>query len=479
MTPKLHKSFKKGLYIVSLVHQKGKVLVTGEDVLPTIEIQCEQTPSSVALKSDFYWLSKVICNWSNVKPLKNIFERPSTITDSLHFRSCLLQSVYQMQKIVGYEDLGNLHYQILNDPNSGSQIFLFIKNLPDDLRVTSSLKWGSVNKLIKKKMNSFEKSEEKAEQAQMDTNTMDYITANIPDLVSFNDSCVTRLPRGLYIGYVKLTSYIDQLRIIVPDNLSNVFPFVQVRNNAKVSSEEWDSLINLTATPTKLNKVDSTLQHNFINQLYESSLELMRDVGVPEEDFLEHRVYMNEVFEFSSEVSFILLMPNFKQVCSGLGEEEKTIPGHISLPLQQFEIYHMKTYHPDLTKRYALLSTLLEAEVGVTNHLIRQGVSSDDEMKLRNEIQILNQQQKKLDDAWKSMRWIAEVIGNARDSKSTSCLALENLRSRLNSPEDGSDASLTSTDTNLTFTFSTNLSEDVVILAAMLTTNQISEKMKN
>ena len=45
----------------------------------------------------------------------------------------------------------------------------------------------------------------------------------------------TKLPQGLYIGYVRVTSFIDQLKILVPQNPPNVFPYIKIRNNSKVT----------------------------------------------------------------------------------------------------------------------------------------------------------------------------------------------------------------------------------------------------
>lgn len=82
---------------MSLVHQNGKVLVTNEDLLPALEVRCEQNLSDVSLKWDFNWLAKVLCDWSNVKILKRTFEKPRNISDSIEFRFRLLEATFNMQ----------------------------------------------------------------------------------------------------------------------------------------------------------------------------------------------------------------------------------------------------------------------------------------------------------------------------------------------------------------------------------------------
>ena len=43
------------------------------------------------------------------------------------------------------------------------------------------------------------------------------------------------LPRGLYLGYLKLASSMEHINIMVPDATPNVLPHVRVRDNAHVS----------------------------------------------------------------------------------------------------------------------------------------------------------------------------------------------------------------------------------------------------
>ena len=43
------------------------------------------------------------------------------------------------------------------------------------------------------------------------------------------------LPRGLYVGYLKLSSSMDDINVVVPAATPNVLPHVRVRDNANVS----------------------------------------------------------------------------------------------------------------------------------------------------------------------------------------------------------------------------------------------------
>ena len=44
-----------------------------------------------------------------------------------------------------------------------------------------------------------------------------------------------KLPVGLYVGYLKLSSTIDDINVVVPAATPNVLPHVRVRDNANVS----------------------------------------------------------------------------------------------------------------------------------------------------------------------------------------------------------------------------------------------------
>jgi len=49
----------RGLYLAALVHHDGRILVTGDDIVPMIDVDSEF--SSASLSADLYWLMKVFC----------------------------------------------------------------------------------------------------------------------------------------------------------------------------------------------------------------------------------------------------------------------------------------------------------------------------------------------------------------------------------------------------------------------------------
>ena len=83
----------------------------------------------------------------------------------------------------------------------------------------------------------------------------------------------------------------------------------------------------------------------------------------------------------------------------------------------------MQTYHTELCQRYSHLSVLLEAESVVASQQMRETFSEShlkvgkEEKCIKEHVRWLQEQQKHLDETWRSMRWVAEVINNARDCR--------------------------------------------------------------
>jgi len=48
----------RGLFVAALVHHEGRILVTGDDVIPMIDVDTEF--SSATLNTDLYWLMRVM-----------------------------------------------------------------------------------------------------------------------------------------------------------------------------------------------------------------------------------------------------------------------------------------------------------------------------------------------------------------------------------------------------------------------------------
>lgn len=55
------------------------------------------------------------------------------------------------------------------------------------------------------------------------------------DILSYHKRSQQRLPSGLYLGYLKLCSSVDQIKVLVLQKLPNVLCHVKIRDNSNVS----------------------------------------------------------------------------------------------------------------------------------------------------------------------------------------------------------------------------------------------------
>ena len=107
--------------------------------------------------------------------------------------------------------------------------------------------------------------------------------------------------------------------------------------------KEWNALVNLNSREesTKSFKSNANVLNDhkqFALQVFKSCNELLKQLKIDKNEICRHRLYVKEMFEFNQEVAFILLLPSAKEVCSGLGDEQRNFPGCINLPLHHFEI---------------------------------------------------------------------------------------------------------------------------------------------
>lgn len=57
----------------------------------------------------------------------------------------------------------------------------------------------------------------------------------LQDILSYHKRSYQRLPPGLYLGYLKLCSSVDQIKVLVTQKLPNILCHVKVRENNNIS----------------------------------------------------------------------------------------------------------------------------------------------------------------------------------------------------------------------------------------------------
>lgn len=155
----------------------------------------------------------------------------------------------------------------------------------------------------------------------------------------------------------------------------------------------------------------------FLDQIASASRRLFKDMEIPTECIINHRIYDLEVIELNTDVSFIMICPPAEQACSVPGQKEILLQKGdlLSLPIQAFEMIHLQTYHTNILNKYSKLSCVLELDVALAAHSHREAFSSSELQTAKERLSKLEDLQNNLNIVWKAERWLMDLIGFARD----------------------------------------------------------------
>ncbi|KAH7948672.1 hypothetical protein HPB49_000628 [Dermacentor silvarum] len=438
--PKFQRTLKRGVYLACLFYNEDRILVTTEETLPILEVD-DCYPAS--FQTDFHWLMKarrsaffVACTWDDVKTLRLDMEK-SHSSSNVHFRSKLLQTVEQMQSALGVQDLGQVYYKPLRD-YEGTAVVCVVKYVSEPKTVSAlSVRWIPLAK-IQRRMPSVSDGGELPSAAEM-------LVSSIQEMMTYNQTSSKPLPRGLYLGYLKLKSSMDLISVLVPYRNPNVLPHCRIRDNPHVSREEWQwlkSLGDLSQSPPSSDELrpegassvapdagsESSSERRPQLQPDESQLRFQRAVSaaarslfaqleVPPELYDAHRLYDAEVVELAEGVSFLLVLPAVESVCSVPGQRDELTSRAdcLALPVQVFEVVHLGTYQAPLIARYARVSAMLETDTVLAQHANREAFSAPEVAAARSRLTQLQDFQAQLEQTWRGMRWIMDALSFARD----------------------------------------------------------------
>lgn len=140
-------------------------------------------------------------------------------------------------------------------------------------------------------------------------------------------------------------------------------------------------------------------------------------MDITPEDSSAHRLYDIEIIDLTPEVSFIVICPSAELSCSVPGQREILLQRGdlLSLPIQVFEIIHLKTYQAGFIQKFSKLSSLLELDAATANHLHREAFSNTELAQAKERLATLHELQTKLNNTWRCARWLMDVITFARD----------------------------------------------------------------
>ncbi|XP_077527009.1 ankyrin repeat and fibronectin type III domain containing protein wide awake isoform X3 [Haemaphysalis longicornis] len=431
--PKFQRTLKRGVYLACLFYNEDRILVTTEETLPILEVD-DSYPAS--FHTDFHWLMKVACTWDDVKTLRQDMEK-SHSSSNVHFRSKLLQTVEQMQSALGVQDLGQVYYKPLRD-YEGTAVVCVAKYVSEPKTVSAlSVRWIPLAK-IQRRMPSVSDGGELPSASEL-------LVSSIQEMMTYNQTSSRPLPRGLYLGYLKLKSSMDLISIMVPYRNPNVLPHCRIRDNPHVSREEWQWLKSLgdlnQPVPTQTSgdelrpdeapssspetggepecsrQPPDESQLRFQRAVSKAARNLFTQLEIPPELYDAHRLYDAEVVELAEGVSFLLVLPAVESVCSVPGQRDELTSRAdcLALPVQVFEVVHLSTYQAPLIARYARVSAILETDTVLAQHANREAFSAPEVAAARNRLMQLQEFQTQLEQTWRGMRWIMDALSFARD----------------------------------------------------------------
>ncbi|UJR23904.1 hypothetical protein I4U23_026876 [Adineta vaga] len=414
--PRLARSMKRGLYLVSVMLNGERILVTNEDVLPMVEVDENYGHNLLA---DFQWFMKLTFVWDDLKNLRPDLQRCSSVT-SFYLRIKLVQAAIELQTLEEINNLGRLHHTFIRD-NDGNVAFVLINDLTSDTRVnicSSNLKWVTMTKFFETIKDSSNNS------------CLQQITEKLPDMIEFYHASMRRLDSGLYVAYLKMQNSVDSLRVMVNKYMPGSLPCTKIRSIANVSREEWEWLHNNHESSTDDETSENSLE-SFKNQFRNAAKELFVMLNLPEIHFSNSRIYNSQVVEIRDDLSLIILMSTADEVNILSTPSNHSLTSFIYLPVYIFEILQHLSNNYRFICQYSRVSICLDFELICAQQSQREAFSMNELDESRYRLNHLLACQQDLDDIWRLSRWLVHVINCAKD-KTYSGISLKSFQSSTN-----------------------------------------------
>ncbi|XP_039587960.1 ankyrin repeat and fibronectin type-III domain-containing protein 1-like isoform X1 [Passer montanus] len=408
---KFLKTLKRGLYLTAIFYKDDNILVTHEDQIPVVEID---DTYSCLLMQDFLWLTKVSCMWDEILWLRQcVTVSQSSCSCILQTRFKMLLAISQMQGLLGIQDLGQVFFEPIKD-KQGNILIVTLKEVKTN-QTFESVRWVPISKL---------QSSRKSVSSPEEPTALDTLLISIQDKLAYHQRSSHALSPGLYLGYLKLCSAVDQIRVLVPEQLPNILCHVKIRSNPNISREEWEWLQKMASVeePVPTEPETDRSQNPFFQELQVAIKELMTLVNIPLQEAKDFRLYSQEVLDFGDQVSFLLLLPPSDDVCTAPGQNNPYTPrsGFLTLPLQIFELVHFFTYNREFITQYCQVSALLELESLLSQQSLREAFSDAELSTAKQRHQQVQDYIQQMEEIWREMRWIMDVLQHAR-YKQPSC----------------------------------------------------------
>ncbi|KAM3859677.1 ankyrin repeat and fibronectin type-III domain-containing protein 1 [Diretmus argenteus] len=414
-TSKFVKSLKRGLYLTSIFYRDDNVLVTPEDQIPIVEVEDSYASS---IMQDLLWFTKVSYLWEEIPWLQQcLSSSQSSCSCTLQTRLKMLQAVSHLQGVLGTQDLGQVYFEPIKDKH-GNALLVLLR----DMNACPSLdgvRWTQLCKL---------QLQRKSISSPEEPTALDMLLITLHEKLAYHRRSRKLLSPGLYLGYLKLCTSVDQIRALVPQKLPNVLCHTKIRDNNNVSREEWQWLQALSSLEESV-EMDHDVQsapHRLLQDLRSATKDLMAHINIPGNQAQDFRIYTQEVLEFGEKVSFLLLLPPPDEVCTAPGQNNPYSPrsGFLTLPLQIFELVHFHAYCPTFIGQYCKVSALLELESLMSQQTLREAFSEAELLAAKKKHQQVQELMQQMEEVWREARWIMDALQYARYKQPTGGISL-------------------------------------------------------
>ncbi|XP_061562125.1 ankyrin repeat and fibronectin type-III domain-containing protein 1 isoform X2 [Phycodurus eques] len=415
---KFVKSLKRGLYLTSIFYRDDSILVTPEDQIPIVEVE-DSYPSS--LMQDFLWFTKVSYLWEEIPWLQQCLNpTQSACSCTLQTRLKMLQAVSHLQGMLGTQDLGQVYFEPIKDKH-GNVLLVLLKDMNASQNL-DGVRWMQLCKL---------QLQRKSISSPEEPTALDMLLITLHEKLAYHRRSRKLLSPGLYLGYLKLCTSVEQIRALVPQKLPNVLCHTKIRDNSNVSREEWQWLQALSSLEETM-ETEASAQSGprpLLHDLRSAIKDLIAHINVPGNQAQDFRIYTQEVLEFGDKVSFLLLLPPSDEVCTAPGQNNPYSPrsGFLTLPLQIFELVHFNAYCPGFIGQYCRVSALLELESLMSQQALREAFSEEELAAAKKKHQQLQEHIQQMEEVWRDARWIMEALQYARYKQPTGGISIGGL----------------------------------------------------
>ncbi|XP_075879719.1 ankyrin repeat and fibronectin type-III domain-containing protein 1 [Nelusetta ayraudi] len=397
---------QRGVYLATVFYHKENILVTAEDQIPLVEIQC----CSTSIINNFPWFAKLSCAWQQVpwlqQALSSAHSSPSSLLQNRHN---ILRAVSQLQSSLGTVDLGQVYYEPLKD-RQGNVLLVTLKAFPNTPSPHEPpFHWMPLARLEKNRSRTPLLPEPTA---------MDMLYEQLKEKMSFHRHSAQWAQPGLYVGILKLWSSVEQIRVLVPQRLPNLLCHTRVRHNAHVSREEWawlQSHVYSTTNGGGQSPEDESLMESgglaeFIRSLRAAVTHLLTKLNIPLYRAYQYGVYTRELLQFGDKVSMLLLLPPSEDFSSSYWPLVGTKEPGLTMPLQIFELVHFWTYERDFLCQYCQAWVRLELDTHLAQQALREALDTKEVQEARERLNRITDLSHHLDVVWRDARWIMDCL---------------------------------------------------------------------